>query len=215
MKIHRAEFITGAVQPKQYPNTELPEVAFAGRSNVGKSSLLNSLLNRKKLVKTSSTPGKTQEINFFDINSRWIFTDLPGYGFAKAPASVRRKWGEMIERYLTGRKPLRLVVLILDIRRNPTDLDLQMQEWMDHCRIPYLLVATKADKLKQGETARQLKKIKAAFDPEEVQQIMAYSSQSSLGRKILWGKLKNFLVEEEKAVDAISPSPNETEESAP
>lgn len=196
MKIHRAEFITGAVAPKQYPPTTLPEVAFAGRSNVGKSSLLNSLLNRKKLVKTSSTPGKTQEINFFDINSRWVFTDLPGYGFAKAPASVRRKWGEMIERYLTGRQPLRLVVLLLDIRRNPTDLDLQMQEWLDHYEIPYLLVATKADKLKQGEMARQLKKLKAAFDPESTSSVIAYSSQSGLGRKILWGQIKEYIKEE-------------------
>ncbi|QPJ60792.1 MAG: YihA family ribosome biogenesis GTP-binding protein [Candidatus Nitronauta litoralis] len=207
MKIHRAEFITGAVQPKQYPDTALPEVAFAGRSNVGKSSLLNSLLNRKKLVKTSSTPGKTQEINFFDINSRWIFTDLPGYGFAKAPSSVRKKWGVMIERYLTGREPLKLVVLILDIRRNPTDLDLQMQEWLEHYQIPYLLVATKADKLKQGETARQLKKIKAEFDPEGTQQVIAYSSQSDLGRKILWGKIRNFLLEETtEATSSIPPN---------
>ncbi len=208
MKIQRAEFITGAVEPKQYPDTEFPEVAFAGRSNVGKSSLLNSLLNRKKLVKTSSTPGKTQEINFFNINNRWIFTDLPGYGFAKAPAPVRRKWGVMIERYLTGRKPLRLVVLILDIRRNPTDLDLQMQEWLTHYRIPYLLVATKADKLKQGETARQLKKIKAAFDPKGTQKIFAYSSQSDLGRKILWTQLRDSL-----AIDDAEATLSPTEES--
>ena len=156
MKIQSAEFVTGAVTPKQYPKTFLPEVAFAGRSNVGKSSLLNSILNRKKLVKTSATPGKTQEINFFEINRRWMFTDLPGYGFARAPANVRRKWQGMIEQYLTGREPLRLVVLLVDIRRDPTELDLQMQEWLEHWGIPYLLVATKADKLKRGAAQNAL-----------------------------------------------------------
>ncbi len=195
MKITTAKFIKGAVKPDQYPPTLLPEVAFAGRSNVGKSSLINSLLNRKKLVKTSATPGKTQEINFFDINRRWVFTDLPGYGFAKAPAKVRKQWGVMIESYLTGREPLRLVVLILDIRRDPTDLDFQMQDWLRHHDIPHLLVATKADKLKQGEQVRQLRKIRAAFDPEGEFNIIPYSSHANLGRKILWQALRESLEE--------------------
>lgn len=202
MKIQSAEFVKGAVTPQQYPKTFLPEVAFAGRSNVGKSSLLNSILNRKKLVKTSATPGKTQEINFFEINRRWMFTDLPGYGFARAPANVRRKWQGMIEQYLTGREPLKLVVLLVDIRRNPTDLDLQMQEWLEHWQIPYLLVATKADKLKQGERARQLKKIREAFDPEGRHDVIAFSCQVNLGRKELWARLR----------DALNEAPEEAEE---
>lgn len=204
MKIQSAEFVTGAVTPKQYPKTFLPEVAFAGRSNVGKSSLLNSILNRKKLVKTSATPGKTQEINFFEINRRWMFTDLPGYGFARAPANVRRKWQGMIEQYLTGREPLRLVVLLVDIRRDPTELDLQMQEWLEHWGIPYLLVATKADKLKQAERARQLKKIKSAFDPEGRREVIAFSCQVNLGRKELWAHIRNALAED------LEPDPEKT-----
>ena len=116
--------MTGATTPRQYPQEPLPELAFAGRSNVGKSSLINSLLNRKKLVKTSSTPGKTQMINFFKINDEMIFADLPGYGFAKVPLDVKKRWQKMIEQYLLKRETLIAVVLIVDIRRNPTQLDL-------------------------------------------------------------------------------------------
>ncbi len=119
MLIKSAEFITSATKPSQYPPVKFPEVAFAGRSNVGKSSLINTLVNRKRLVKTGSTPGRTQLINFFDINSDIIFVDLPGYGYAKVPATVRKKWGPMIETYLSTRKILKGVVVIMDIRRSP------------------------------------------------------------------------------------------------
>ena len=119
MKILSAEFVTSAVKPDQYPPVKYPEMAFAGRSNVGKSSLINTLVNRKRLVKTSSTPGRTQLINFFDINNHFTFVDLPGYGYAKVPTAVRKKWGPMIETYLSGRDSLKGVVVILDIRRNP------------------------------------------------------------------------------------------------
>jgi len=193
MKITRAEFITGAVSPPQYPREPLPEVAFAGRSNVGKSSLINSLLNRKKLVKTSGTPGKTQMVNFFDINGRWVFADLPGYGFAKVPENVRRKWKAMIERYLTGREQLRCVVLIVDIRRDPTDLDLQMQDWLEEIGLDYLMVATKADKLKQSERSRQLRRLRETFGREGKVEVIAYSSEKNLGRNALWSALRGRL----------------------
>ena len=191
MKVTRAEFITGAVSPRQYPLEPYPEVAFIGRSNVGKSSLINSLLNRKKLVKTSGTPGKTQMINFFAINKNTIFADLPGYGFAKVPQAVRKKWKSLIEGYLQQRKTLCTVVLILDIRRKPVDLDLQMQEWLETIGIDYVLVATKADKLSQTEQSKQVKLIRKAFvGDSDGPDLVVYSSQTHRGKKELWKILK-------------------------
>jgi GTP-binding protein len=193
MKIITAEFVTSAVSARQYPVLDHPEIAFIGRSNVGKSSLINSLLNRKKLVKMSSTPGKTQMINFFNINNALVFADLPGYGFAKVPAKVKKTWERMIEQYLTERQELKSVVLIVDIRRRPTDLDLAMQEWLDTQGLNYVLVVTKSDKLKQAECSRQLKAIKAAFFKEETggrAEVIAYSSKTSKGRKELWSALR-------------------------
>jgi len=191
MKVTCAEFVTGAVSPHQYPPQPYPEVAFIGRSNVGKSSLINSLLNRKKLVKTSSTPGKTQMINFFAINNNLMLADLPGYGFARVPQAVKKKWQSMIEGYLQKRKTLCTVVLILDIRRKPTDLDLQMQEWLETMGIDYVLVATKADKLSQAEQSKQAKLIRKAFvEDEGGAGLVVYSSQTHRGKKELWKILK-------------------------
>ena len=193
MKIISADFMISAVSDQQYPSGTLPEIAFVGRSNVGKSSLINSLLNRKKLVKTSSTPGKTQMINFFDINHELVFADLPGYGFAKVPKAVQKKWQSLVEQYLKNRKNLVTVVLIVDIRRKPTDLDLHMQEWLEQSEVNYVLVATKADKLSQAEQSKQLKKIRQAFLKDANQEMVAYSSKSQRGRKELWKILQNRL----------------------
>lgn len=190
MKIISAEFMISAVSDKQYPQGALPEIAFVGRSNVGKSSLINSLLNRKKLVKTSATPGKTQMINFFDINHELVFADLPGYGFAKVPKAVQKKWQALVEQYLTSRENLRAVILIIDIRRKPTDLDLHMQEWLEQSKVDYILVATKADKLSQAEQSKQLKQIRQAFLKDADQQLVAYSSKNQRGRKELWKLLQ-------------------------
>lgn len=190
MKIISAEFMISAVSDKQYPQGALPEIAFVGRSNVGKSSLINSLLNRKKLVKTSATPGKTQMINFFDINHELVFADLPGYGFAKVPKAVQKKWQALVEQYLTNRENLRAVILIIDIRRKPTDLDLHMQEWLEQSKVDYILVATKADKLSQAEQSKQLKQIRQAFLKDADQQLVAYSSKNQRGRKELWKLLQ-------------------------
>ncbi|MFQ5483579.1 MAG: ribosome biogenesis GTP-binding protein YihA/YsxC [Nitrospinaceae bacterium] len=192
MKIIRAEFITGTVSPAQYPRLPYPEVAFAGRSNVGKSSLINSLLNRKKLVKTSSTPGKTQMINFFNVNDRLLFADLPGYGFAKAPRTVREKWKGMLEGYLSQRASLKCVVLILDIRREPMEMDLQMQQWLQAKNRPYLLVATKADKLKAAERRRRLLKISELFLEGTEGNVIPYSSRNHAGRRELWTAMNRF-----------------------
>jgi GTP-binding protein len=195
MKIISAEFIISAVSAQQYPSGTLPEIAFVGRSNVGKSSLINSLLNRKKLVKTSATPGKTQMINFFDVNHEFICADLPGYGFAKVPPAVQKKWQALVEQYLINRENLRVVVLIVDIRRKPTDLDLHMQEWLEQYEVDYILVATKADKLSQAEQSKQLKQIRQAFLKDKDQELVAYSSKNQRGRKELWRLLQQRMAD--------------------
>jgi GTP-binding protein len=189
MKIVSAEFMTGAVSSRQYPTPMYPELAFVGRSNVGKSSLINSLLNRKKLVKTSQTPGKTQEINFFKVNDDLIFADLPGYGFAKVPAPVRNRWKKMIESYLLKRKSLVAVVLIVDVRRNPSPLDIDLQRWLHACGVEYIMVATKADKLSQSEINKQVREINGTFFGEREGEAILYSSKSGRGKKELWSRI--------------------------
>ncbi len=193
MKIISAEFLTGAVSCKQYPDSVCPELAFVGRSNVGKSSLINSLLNRRKLVKTSQTPGKTQEINFFKINNDFIFADLPGYGFAKVPQVVRKHWKKMIEDYLLKRETLLAVIFIIDMRRNPSPLDLDLKTWLEIHGIEYLLVATKMDKLSQSEATKQVKKLNVAYFNEGKDKLLVYSSKSGRGRKELWQKIINHI----------------------
>ena len=195
MKIISAEFLTGAVSCKQYPDSECPELAFVGRSNVGKSSLINSLLNRKKLVKTSQTPGKTQEINFFKINNDFIFADLPGYGFAKVPQLVQKRWRKMIEDYLLKRETILAVIFIVDLRRSPSPLDLDLQRWLEAHGVEYLLVGTKVDKLSQSEIKKQVNKLNIAYFDGGKGELLIYSSKSSRGRKELWSEI-TFRLEE-------------------
>ena len=195
MKIISAEFLTGAVSYKQYPDSAYPELAFVGRSNVGKSSLINSLLNRKKLVKTSQTPGKTQEINFFKINNDFIFADLPGYGFAKVPQLVQKRWRKMIEDYLLKRETLLAVIFIVDLRRSPSPLDLDLQRWLEAHGVKYLLVGTKVDKLSQSEIKKQVNKLNIAYFDGGKGELLIYSSKSSRGRKELWSEI-TFRLEE-------------------
>ena len=184
MKITSAEFITGAVKTGQFPKEIFPEFAFAGKSNVGKSSLINSLVNRKKLVRTSQIPGKTQMINFFSINENITLVDLPGYGFAKVPESVRKNWKNMIENYLIKRKSLKGVIFIIDIRRGLKELDVDLKKWLDCQNRDYVLVATKADKLKLREKKGQLEKLKEILREED--EIITFSSKTGEGRKELW-----------------------------
>ena len=195
MKIISAEFLTGAVSGKQYPDSVCPELAFVGRSNVGKSSLINSLLNRKKLVKTSQTPGKTQEINFFKVNNDFVFADLPGYGFAKVPQSVQRRWKKMIEDYLLTRETLLAVIFIIDLRRSPSPLDLNLKSWLEARGVEYLLVGTKVDKLSQSEIKKQVNKLNIAYFDGGKGELLIYSSKSSRGRKELWSEV-TFRLEE-------------------
>ena len=187
MKIHSAEFLLSASTTRQFPAATLPEIAFAGRSNVGKSTLINSLLNRKKLVKTSATPGKTQLINFFKINDQFYFVDLPGYGYAKVPESVRRKWQNLVEAYLSERETLRNVVLIIDCRPNPTVQGRQLLEWLEYYQRPSLIVASKIDKLKRGQVQKHLQKIKHDLSIESVP--LGHSSMQYGRREEIWKKL--------------------------
>jgi GTP-binding protein len=162
MIIRSATFITSAPSLTGCPASDLPEIAFAGRSNVGKSSLINTLLNRKGLVRTSATPGRTQMLNFFAINDILHFVDLPGYGFARAPKAVRERWQPMIRGYLGGRDNLRAVVWLLDARRDPSDEDLRFLDWLEEAERPTIPVVTKVDKLSRNELARRLAAIARA-----------------------------------------------------
>ena len=194
MKIRSAEFILSASSPWQFPPPTLPEIAFAGRSNVGKSTLINSLLNRKKLVKTSSTPGKTQLINFFKINDKFHFVDLPGYGFAKVPENVRNQWQRLIEAYLQERESLRNVVLIVDSRHGPTAQDQQLKQWLDYYERPVLIVASKVDKLRRGQIQKNLKIIRQDLALDTTP--LAHSSLEKGRREEIWKHLSPWLEEE-------------------
>jgi len=191
MKIKSAGLLESAAGANQFPDLVMPEIAFAGRSNVGKSTLINSLLTRKKLVKTSSTPGKTRLINFFLINEIFCLVDLPGYGFAKVPAEMRESWRKLIETYLSRRDNLRGVVLIIDIRHGPTVQDRQLKSWLDFHQRPMLVVASKSDKLSRGKCASQLQKIKK--DLELTQLPLPHSSLNKEGRGQIWKALDGWL----------------------
>ena len=193
MKITSAEFIKSAVWPPQYPPATLPEIAFAGRSNVGKSSLINTLVGRKNLAKTSNTPGRTQLINFFSINETLSFVDLPGYGFAKVSQSVKKNWGEMVAAYLKERQSLALVIFILDIRRDPSKDDLSLRDWLEHYRIPYLYVLTKADKLSNNQSVSQCSKIERDLHAEAGRGIILFSAKTEKGKNDIWQVLEDHL----------------------
>jgi GTP-binding protein len=196
MIIKSAEFVTSAVKPQQYPQWNLPEIAFAGRSNVGKSSLINTLLGRKHLVKTSSTPGRTQLINFFSINDDVGFVDIPGYGYAKVPASVKKGWGMMIERYLSARKNLKGVVLILDIRRIPGPEDMTFTDWLDHYNIPFIRVLTKADKLSKAQQIKQ-QRIIADSLLLTINDFILFSAKSGAGKNEVWEAIETLFQEQQ------------------
>jgi GTP-binding protein len=160
LRINKSVFSISAVLPDQYPKEQLPEIALAGRSNVGKSSLINTLINRRGLARTSSQPGKTQTINFYLINDAWYFVDLPGYGYARVSRVTRENWGKMIDRYLKGRMVLKEIWQLVDIRHPPTALDRQMLEWLNYQNYPRLLIATKADKISKSQRVKNLKTLK-------------------------------------------------------
>ncbi len=190
MKITSAEFIKSAFERRHWTIDGRPEIAFLGRSNVGKSSLINSLLLRKGLARTSNTPGRTQSINFFLINEKFYFADLPGYGYARVSKTMRADWGKMAEEYLAERTELALCIQLIDSRHEPTHLDIQLNEWLIHHEKPHLIVATKSDK----PTKRDLQKsIVAARKTLTGAKIMTYSAQSGSGRDDLWSEINSYL----------------------
>ena len=193
MKITSAEFVKSAVWPPQYPPAMLPEIAFAGRSNVGKSSLINTLVGLKALAKTSNTPGRTQLINFFSINEKVAFVDLPGYGFAKVSQSIKKDWGDMIEAYLRERQNLTLVIFILDIRRDPNEDDLALRDWLSHYRIPYLYILTKADKLSNNQAVVQKLAIERALQVSVEKNLILFSAKTKKGKNDIWQFIDNHL----------------------
>ena len=192
MIVKSAEFVKSAVKPAHYPEADLPEIAFAGRSNVGKSSLINTLLNRKHLVKTGSTPGRTQLINFFEINNAFSFVDLPGYGYAKVPAAVQKQWGPMVETYLGSRATLAGVVLILDVRRDPRREEFDLMDWLVANDLRYILVLTKADKFSKTRLAQHRRRIAQSLGISEETPIL-FSAKSRLGKEPLWRAIEERL----------------------
>ncbi len=190
MKILSAEFVISAAVPGQFPSDHKPQIAFAGRSNVGKSSIINALLHRKKLVKTSATPGKTQLINFFIINTHFYFVDLPGYGYARVPQAVTDAWGPMIEGYLKNCRDLRAVVVLLDIRRTPDERDIRLLEWLRQYDIPAIYVLTKADKLKRQESERARRGI---LEHLKIADLLLTSAKDGQGIKELWSAVNRWL----------------------
>lgn len=200
MHVISAEFVKSATKPANYPPAELPEVAFAGRSNVGKSSLINVLVNRKGLVRTSSTPGRTQLINFFLVNGRLMLVDLPGYGFAKVPLAVKKQWGPMIETYLSTRPSLGCVVLIMDVRRVPGDEDRQMLQWLRSYGIPTLVVVTKCDKVSKNERARQTALIARELGLAR-EEMAFFSALSREGKDEVWERIGALLASRAPAAE--------------
>jgi GTP-binding protein len=192
MIIRSAEFVKSAVKPSHYPEEHLPEVAFVGRSNVGKSSLINTLVNRRHLVKTSSTPGRTQLINFFDINGEFTFVDLPGYGYAKVPKQVVKSWGEMIETYLATRKTLKGVVMLMDIRRTPGPDEHDLIHWFRHYGIPTRIVLTKADKFSNQKRKVHYEKCAENLGLSK-EDLICFSAKTRLGRDRLLNDIEPWI----------------------
>lgn len=195
MEIKQAEFTTSAVLHSQYPTDNRMEIAFVGRSNVGKSSLINTLTNRRKLVKVSGTPGKTKLVNFFLINNEFYFVDLPGYGYAKVSKVEKESWGKVIETYLLKRSQLKKIVLLVDCRHKPTEDDIIMYKWIKYYNYDTIVVATKIDKLKKSEIQRNLKVIKDALGLQPNDQLLTFSSLKKLGKEELLEVIEQTLTE--------------------
>ncbi len=183
------------------PNNQSPEVAFAGKSNVGKSSLINGLMNRKSLARTSAQPGKTQTINFYNINNALYLVDLPGYGYAKVSQAEKEQWGKLIERYLHGSSQLKAVFLLIDIRHVPSDNDRTMYEWILGNGFEPIIIATKLDKLKRSQVAKHVKQVKTGLNVRPGTRVIPFSAETKQGREEIWEVIESFLAEEPMDAD--------------
>lgn len=193
MDIKKSDFYITAVSSAQYPKDNRPEIAFIGRSNVGKSTIINTLTNRKGLARVSSAPGKTRVINFFTINEDFYFVDLPGYGFAKVSKQEQQKWGQMIEKYLVSREQLKLIVLLLDIRRKPSQDDKIMYEWVKHYGVNFLIVCTKADKVSRSEMLKNVKIIREELQLNDEDSIIPFSALKKSGKEEILNYFDEFV----------------------
>ncbi|NLB88150.1 MAG: YihA family ribosome biogenesis GTP-binding protein [Syntrophomonadaceae bacterium] len=193
MVIKQAEFVGSFVSFDQLPEDNLPEIALVGRSNVGKSSLINKILNRKKLAKSSSTPGKTRTINYYLINNEWYLVDLPGYGYAKVSKAEQARWAKMIETYLAKRESLRGVMHLIDIRHPPTNNDITMKDWLMSVELPVLVVATKADKISRGAQSKHLAQIRRGLDMQSGIIPIAFSAETGQGVEEVHKALEEIL----------------------
>ena len=187
------ELMISAVKEEQYPETNLTEIALSGRSNVGKSSFINSMIGRKNMARTSQQPGKTQTLNFYNIDEQLIFVDVPGYGYAKVSKSQREKFGKMIEEYLTKRENLGLVIQLVDLRNNPTEDDVLMYNYLKHFDLPTLVICTKEDKIAKGKVQKHIKNIKQKLDLDPNDTIISYSSIQNSKQQYIWDIIANYI----------------------
>ena len=192
MNVNNVELVISAVKPEQYPDEGLPEFALAGRSNVGKSSFINKMINRKSLARTSSKPGQTQTLNFYQIEEQLFFVDVPGYGYAKVSKKEREAWGKMIETYFTSRKELKAVLLIIDLRHPPTKDDVLMYDFLKYYKLPCVVIATKADKIPRGKWQKHAKMVKETLNLQQEDKIIVFSSETGEGKDKVWKILGNF-----------------------
>jgi len=193
ININNAKFEITAVKPEQYPKSDKPEITFVGRSNVGKSSLINSMLNRKSLARVAATPGLTRVINFYNVDNILYFVDLPGYGFAKVSKTEKESWGSVVETYLKTRKQLKMVIMLVDIRHSPTDDDKLMNDWLKCNGIPYLITATKLDKIPRSKVKERVCDIRKVLELSDSVKVIPFSSETKQGREELWNEIKSQL----------------------
>ncbi|MEF9917924.1 MAG: ribosome biogenesis GTP-binding protein YihA/YsxC [Eubacterium sp.] len=193
MKVTKAEIVMSAVQESQYPEDQLPEIVLLGRSNVGKSSFVNTLIERKGLARTSSQPGKTQTMNFYKINEAFYFVDMPGYGYAKVSKKEREKWGKMIEKYLQVRENIALIILMIDSRHEPTEDDCMMYEWLTYYGLDPIVVATKADKISRSRQKKALDNVFSTLGLRKKSDVILFSASEKLGKEEAWSVIEERL----------------------
>ncbi|WP_426703641.1 ribosome biogenesis GTP-binding protein YihA/YsxC [Staphylococcus shinii] len=195
MKINpnEIELLISAVKPEQYPETGLSEVGLSGRSNVGKSTFINSMIGRKNMARTSQQPGKTQTLNFYNIDNQLVFVDVPGYGYAKVSKKQREAFGKMIEKYISGREELKLVIQLIDLRHNPTEDDILMYNYLKYYEIPTFVVATKEDKIAKGKAQKHLANVQQKLEMEPEDEIISYSSIKNNNQQQIWDIIAKYL----------------------